>query len=255
MNAKTQKKMETASANWWGDFDLDVGSTIRWTLGGLDLSVTRLTTEWEIDHSWARAKEAEDSEELWNQKPLVLPDGERIESAEHHSRISCRQTSDRLTVSPKMANRSLVSRPWDALQIPPGETSTLFIGATLWLKIQFGPEEKHFLEIPIRRHSDTWFGPSPMKGELCYAGRTHAFTDPARLLDRPYRALIPVQIHNKADTPLKLERINLPVPNLNLYQDRDGVFWGQGLTVTREQEMNDANIRIDEGAPAFVQAA
>lgn len=256
MNAKTQQKdIQVRRANWWGAFPIEVGSTIHWVLGGLDLSITRYTTEWEIDHGWARAIGVTDSEELWSRKPMVHTESERISNSEHHARISCQRTSDQLTISPKMANRSLVSRPWDVLQIPPGETTTLFIGAPLWLKIQFSSQENHFLEIPIRRHSDTWFGPSPMTGELCYAGRTHAFTDPERLLNRPYRALVPVEISNQDETPLKLERINLPVPHLNLYRDMNGVFWGQGLTITREQGTNNAKIRVDEGTPAFAGEA
>ena len=234
---------------------MDIGCTHHWVLGGLDLSITRLKSEWEINYSYFNSENSDIADSIWHREPEVHLNTEAVNAPQNHIRVACRQTADKLLLTPRMADRSLVSRPWDMLQILPGEEVTLFIGALLWLRIEFGERRDHAVDIPLRRISDTWFGPSPREGELCYASRTHAFTDQSQLINRPYRALLPVQIQNQDESHLILERINLPVPYLNLYRDKFGTFWAQGLTLTREMDRNNVRVEVDESAPKLALGA
>ena len=240
---------KVSDADWWGRFSVNIGCTHHWVLGGLDLSITRLKSEWEIKYSYFKSDNSDEVDSIWQRKPQMLLNAEAVNEPHHHVRVACRQTADTLALTPRMADRSLVIRPWDTLQILPGEEVTLFIGAPLWLRIELNERQDHAVDIPLRRISDTWFGPSPREGEMCYAGRTRASTDQSQLMNRPYRALLPVQIQNQDDSHLILERISLPVPYLNLYRDKGGTFWAQGLTLTREMDRNNVRIQIDKSAP------
>lgn len=252
--AQTQKNGQE-SGNWWGAFPIGIGNTHRWYLGGLDLSVTRLKREWEINYSYARPALGQTGDEFWHKPPEIALNSSAPAEPEVHHRLACQATGDKLRITPKMANRSLVTRPWDVLQILPGEEATLFVGAPLWLELSLSDEKEHSIEIPIRNLSDTWFGPSPRRGELCYDSRTHGFTERSQLVNRPYRALVPVRIQNLEDSLLRLERMNLPVPFLDLYRDAENMFWSQGITLTREQDRKNVRIEIDRSAPDYVRDA
>ncbi|MDX9875661.1 MAG: hypothetical protein RBS88_12165, partial [Spongiibacteraceae bacterium] len=121
------------------------------------------------------------------------------------------------------------------------------LGTALWIRLQLG--NRTLLELPTVRLSDTWFGPNTREGELCYASQTRARL---QLLDieSPWRAITPITIINRGDDVLKLDRLNVPVPNLSLYCDGNQ-FWTSGLTVGRDGGNAPARVQIDSGPPAL----
>lgn len=115
----------------------------------------------------------------------------------------------------------------------------------MWIDILVGEPPVLLKTLPAQRLSDTWFGPNTREGELCYSGRTHARHDPSDLPDRPHRAITPLTIHNRAASPLPIEKISLPVPWLALYGDQAGRLWTQAVTLSRDSETDLASVRID----------
>jgi hypothetical protein len=63
---------------------------------------------------------------------------------------------------------------------------------------------------PTHRPSDTWFGPTTMTGELCYAIRTSVRLNLENLPARPGRAISVVQVKNQSRTDLKVEKPRVP---------------------------------------------
>ena len=111
MNDKTQSgDIVNPEMAWWGSFPIEVDRTIRWSLGGLELSITRQAGEWDINYSYARTENGQSADDLWNRAAELSLDGGRIGDAQHHARITCRQTAEQLTLTPMMPNRSIVSR-------------------------------------------------------------------------------------------------------------------------------------------------
>ena len=148
----------------------------------------------------------------------------------------------------------MVSRPLKPVHIPPGQEITFFVSSPLWLRLEL-PEGNSLLEeFPIRRPSDTWFGPSTQVGELCYASETNCLLSLDELPARPHRAFTPVVISNKGDDMMLLERLNLPVPYLSLYE-ADGRLWTQTVNMSREQELGLATVDMATGPPPQAKGA
>ena len=105
------------------------------------------------------------------------------------------------------------------------------------------------MEFPIQRPSDTWFGPSTLEGETCYAIRTHSRLNLENLSLHPYRALTQIDIDNRAEAPLHVERLNLPVPYLSLFVNPEGILWTEAVTMTQKDDASLAEFEIQEGPP------
>jgi hypothetical protein len=150
-------------------------------------------------------------------------------------------------ITPQLADRPVVARPMVPTELLPKERATLFISTVLWARICIG--DQLLAELATLRLSDTWFGATTMRGELCYASQTRALL---RLDNVPYsafRAIIPVTIDNQGEDNVKLERINVPVPHLTLYCDGEK-FWTSALTILRETNLATAKLHIDAAPPS-----
>ena len=159
-----------------------------------------------------------------------------------------------VSLKPLLADRPLVSRPVTPLYVPAGETAIIFVRSPLWLRIEVGDPLVSLQELPILRPSDTWFGPTTMEGELCYAGRTAARLHLEEIPIGPHHAVTQVTIQNRAGTQLLVERLKLPVPYLALFEASDGLLWTQGVTMTRSRNTEMADFQIEQSPPEHTGA-
>jgi hypothetical protein len=164
-------------------------------------------------------------------------------------RFGFRKASGQLELRPALADRPVVVNPEIPFALPAGEETSLYVSVSLWLQIHTGNPASLLLEEPVFRPSDTWFGPSTMEGELCYAGRTGARLNLENLTVRPQRAICAVRIRNRAATLLPLQRLKLPAPNLSLFTSAEGHLWTEALTLDRDQDGELASLRLGKGPP------
>jgi hypothetical protein len=199
---------------WWGKVKIAHGASQLKRIGSsLDVWIQRLGGEWRIARNPAPGEH----------------DPERLE------RFASADAGDELELLPVLADRPVVARPEHPFSILPRQACTVFVGTPLWLRIQTpGDHPVQLTEFPIQRPSDTWFGPNPMVGELCYVSRTYCKIRREDVEPRPERALTAVSIRNNADTPLFLERLKLPVEYLSLYENEGGL-WTQDIAFDREE--------------------
>lgn len=239
MSSNTQ-----APSSWWGKFLLDIGQCRQWQIGPLTLIVRHLNGEWQVAHE--RMDDYDSSEVGWN-----ISDTDQLpESMKENSRFIFRDTSGQLSVKPILADRPIISRPITPFNLTAGEEVTLYVSMPLWIKLTVGTTpEKALEEIAIQRPSDTWFGPSTLEGELCYASSTHCRLNLDDLPQRSHRAMTPVLIRNQADTNLSLERLNMPAPLLPLYSCSNGQLWTPQVTLIREKHGDMAELKIDNNPP------
>jgi hypothetical protein len=120
------------------------------------------------------------------------------------SRYSVRQTESQVSLQPALADRPVVSRPEDPLYVPPGESVTLYLSTALWILIELAESDRLLQELPSFRMSDTWFGPSTVDGEFCYATRTAGRVRLENVPRRYHRAVTPLRIRNTAKDALAL---------------------------------------------------
>lgn len=230
--------------HWWGSFTFSLEQNIQWRIGPLTLIVRYRDGEWHIGHH--RTETFEDLDVTWEvQSTDQLPD-----TLDNNSRYIFSQTVKQMIVTPRLADRPIISRPRIPFNLTAGEEVTLYVSSLLWLELALGTSPSTKLEeVAIQRPSDTWFGPSTLEGELCYASATHCRINLAELPQRAHRAITPVRIRNQADTTLTIERLNLPAPLLSIYACADGQLWTPRVTLTRGKDGDMAELLVDNKAP------
>ena len=237
---------------WWGQYHLDQGQTGQWEIGPLKLAIQHQANEWQLTYEQIEVTDPETVE--WKFSPTA-PDISGL-SYKNTERYITRQLGNSLRVMPILANRSIITRPLTPLYVPAGEKTTIFVSSPLWVRIEVGDSPLVKLqEIPILRPSDTWFGPSTMEGELCYASRTYARLHLENIPTRAHRAITQIVINNKSDTQLLVERLNLPVPYLALFETSDGVLWTEAVTMTRTRDSALAGFDVGKRPPKEAKGA
>jgi hypothetical protein len=238
-------------STWWGRFSFDSGQTAHWDIGPLKLAIQRLPNEWQL--AYERAEETD--VETTNRGHHAVAESIAGLDYPNVERYVLDQTSDTLQITPILADRPIVTRPVNPLHVPVGEAATLFVSSPLWLRIEVGDPAKVIQELPIARLSDTWFGPSTMEGELCYASRTNARLNLANIPIRTHRAVTAVNIVNRASTQLVIERLELPVPYLSLFEGDNGGLWTEAVTMERTRDKEMAVFQVETGPPEEAKKA
>ena len=236
--------LDKQEAIWWGEFKLHNQQTLQWRIGPLTLLVRNIADEWQI--AYERADEMHENTLACEITETDLsPD-----TLANNSRYFIRDHSGILHLKPRLADRPIVSRPWQPFHLTAGEEVTLYVSSPLWIELAVGEKAEKLVEVAIQRPSDTWFGPSTREGELCYASRTSCRLDLAEVPWRPHRAITPVLIRNQADSLLSLERLSLPVPFLPVYSTVNGNLWTPTVILVREEDGDMAALKIEKHAPA-----
>lgn len=229
--------------SWWDPHPMAEDTAGRWRIGPLSLYAHRTRHEWRLSHS-----QSGDPLDGSFEQELPFPPAD-IPELEDSIRFGFVRSPDSLRLRPVLADRNVVLRPRSTLYIPPEESVSVFVSTPLWLQIAFGDKQPPMHEVPTFRPSDTWFGPTTLEGELCYASRTHPHLSLDELKRRPHRARTVVHVKNRAKDPLRLERLNVPVRHLSLFASSDRAFWTEPVTLTRESDGDLAAMRIGEGPP------
>jgi hypothetical protein len=227
---------------WWGAFNLQLGDSMLWELGDTRFAVQRRQKEWVLSR-WPREGGERREWHVQTRRTAVGdPEGER-------ERFVFAHTRPELEIRPALADRSIVSRPADPFHLQPGEEAVIYVSSPLWAVIRVHGAEVPLKELPLAELSDTWFGPSTLEGELCYATRTSARLNLEEVPHRVFRAVTPVHLENRAKTALALDRINLPVPLLGLYHRGGRDLWTEQINLVREEDGDLAALRIHPGPP------
>jgi len=225
LNDKIQKAGESV---WWGVLSPAVGAAMCWHIGPLTFVVRRREKEWQICHrssiwpdntpsSWTLDADAKDG--------AVCDDGVVERHVFSH-------TNEDLLIEPLLADRSVVIK-----------------SAVLWVRVRLQQRHHPLLDVAATRLSDTWFGPSTMEGELCYATTTSGRLYLDDLPVRVHRAITPVHINNAGAQPLKLEKLSLPVPFLSLFDTGAHGLWTEEITLHHDERKELAQVVVGAYPP------
>lgn len=242
----TESNGDNLPPNWWGKIQIEQGKNRVWDFGSLLLSIGREEKEWQVrlkHHDISPEQEYADVSMWCGESELTKDD--------NFKRYVFSNADTAITIVPVLPDRNLVVRPIHTVTLMPSQRVTFYVSASLWLRIETSDEQQLLQEMAIRELSDTWFGPSPRMGELCYASKTKAVVNQTTLTRRPHRAIIPIRIKNQNIEPLIIERINLPIPHLNLYCDLNGQFWSNPISLTKEKGKNNIKMHIHDKAPEY----
>jgi hypothetical protein len=204
--------------------------SLLWKIGPFVLQVQRREQEWLVKH--LTQDSADTQEETWSLEKNPAPNDEGAEI----KRYVFNHTEESLSVVPRLADRAVVVKTAMPLHIIAKQQIDMYVSTPLWFSLRVHSSHIEIEEQPIIRPSDTWFGSSTMKGELCYASTTrgHLYLD--ELPRRPHRAITPIKINNQTNKPLFLTQLSLPTPYLSLFDTVDGGLWTETVTL-----LNDGN--------------
>lgn len=235
---------------WWGPVPLAVNQAAVRQIAMLKLAVSRLPAEWRLCCDQQDLLEEDDL-------PLSAAVVEAHEAPEYPQiqRYVFRDAGSPLSLLPALADRPVVIQPFQPFTVPAGEEGAIFVSTPLWVHLGVGEPAQTLAYLPIRRPTDTWFGPNTMEGELCYASRTFGRMGLSEIPLRPHRAVTRVNIHNRAASPLLVERLSLPVPYLSRYAGDDARLWTESVAMERDRDGGHANFRIEKNAPAEAPGA
>lgn len=228
-----------AFQKWWGEFEIPENRWSRWRISSLVLFVRRACNEWHF--AWSRG---DDPLERTSEHELLASVEPDLQTATQ-SRHVLTGTDNLLSLAVMLADRAVIARPEVPLFVPPKEHAVLYVSTTLWLQPLIG--EHAAFELPIQRLSDTWFGPDTRNGEVCYASLTRARTTEAEPHLYPHRAVTPVDVINRGEDALPIDRIRVPVTMLSLYVTEAGYFLTDPIALRRESE-GEAVLEIGEPA-------
>lgn len=138
--------------------------------------------------------------------------------------------SGELALSPVFPPRTVVVEPELSFRLVPGATARVYVRVPLWARVEaVGGETRRLSDLPSVVLSDTWWG-SVTEGELCYWLRTTARREVRPEVFAPHVAVCPLQLSNRADEELPVEKIALRVAHLSLFSD-EGRFWADETRV------------------------
>lgn len=228
-----------APESWWGETTLTPGQSGQWRVGATSFWLRRLQGEIEVTTDASGDVQADGLERHLPPRDLPPPHAVPL-------RFAAPDDADTVLFEPVLADRPVIARPERPFVLPPQTRRRFFVSTHLFVRISAGVQ---LGEWPAYRGSDTWFGPSAMAGELCYAGWTTLRPEVADLPRRPNRAVTAVTVDNSSSAPLAIQRIRLPMRELSLYLDQLGLLWTNSLTYTRREPNESAAVQIDDAPP------
>ena len=192
--------------------------------------------------------------------------GRRSRSEENEwTRWPLARRPERVVLTPVFPDRTVVAEPEVPLRLAPGTRVRVFVRVPLWAQLATAGDGGVVLaEVPTVVLSDTWSG-SVTEGELCYWLGTTARRSVTSDVFAPHLAVCPLQLVNRSEDDLPVERLSLRVAHLSVFAHGDrlwsdetrvrfrGVDEGSELEVSgrRPEEAPDA-VRVStarEGPP------
>jgi hypothetical protein len=208
---------------WWASVPLKVGQSWHYAVGPLSLYLQRMENQWLLAFDRANCEET--------QSRLISEEVEQFPETLLATRYIFGQSPASFCLTPVLLDRPVVVKTRHPVQVPPGENVTFYISSPVAVKIQLEQSSVPLMEIPTQRLSDTWFGPSTQVGELCYAAKTHARHSRSEVPLRPHRAVTPVNVSNRSDDLLSVDKLSIPVTHLAVYGQPDGTLWTSPLSL------------------------
>jgi len=225
----------------WGEHEISLRKIYHWAIGDLNIWCNRTSQEIQFAHKRLPASD----------------DGTKIEGPPEDiswSRFALIKEHPAIRISPLFPDRPVVVKPETLFKLNQGIQAKIYIRVPIWLKIELTTREPITLvEIPTVVLSNTWFG-TFLEGELCYwissSARREIEPDPSR----NYLAICPIQMVNKSEIDLSIEKLCLRVANLSLFFDGKQL-WSDETKVTYKGEEASSQIEFSGKPPIEAPAA
>lgn len=143
------------------------------------------------------------------------------------TRWAWKENSFVLSFKAILQDKDLVFRPTKPISVPSKGRVDFYVSPCVRLQICFN--EKFIMNLPIIEYSETWFGKDPTIGDLCYAVKTRATTNPQNIIRKKYRFLCHLSVANESDEPITIDKVKVLTEYIRLYQDENGFILSDEL--------------------------
>jgi hypothetical protein len=220
-----------SSKQIWNEHSFKDDSPLRWRIGDLSLSAKNPG-----DEIWISQRYCEANDQVEQEAELSW------------ARWALKKKSSALYLVPALPDRSVVVKPESAFRLLPGVQARIFVRVPVWVAVKpAGPQKRQLTEIPSAILSLTWFG-SPVEGELCYWISSSARREVKIDAERPHLAICPVQLKNKSEEDLLIEKLCLRVKWLSLYES-NGQLWSNSTSVSFQGTTEMSDVSVSSGPP------
>ena len=228
--------------------NIQAGELFHLRFGPLELYIEK--NEQELQIKWSSSNDWLDSA-FHYEYPFK---GHLPENLLQHKRFAYSSPLEKIKVTPCLGEKPFVARPQTPLMILPGHNAKIFLSTPMSLRIA---GDRVFDEIPVMERSQTWFGESVTRGELCFFTNIYAALREEDLPFRPHRAMTHVNIQNRSQNPIPVDRLKIPVPAFSLFQRDSGRFVTSSLDVRCDSKgvVRDLKIRPPSGLSSLVPIA
>lgn len=233
---------------WWGNHDLSESDLLLKQIGPLLLGVRKFQDEWRFYFN--RQADWDDFTSI----AYDLSEDCLLDANVSVERFMVHNVKPIVSLIPVLADRPFVIQTETPFYVPSNQSVVTFVVTPVWVKISIGENPVELTEVPVMRPSDTWFGADTIRGELSYASFTKARLAVDELPKHHHMAVTPVEICNEASSNLLLEKINLPVTCLSLYEVAGKYLWTQGVRMVRKEDDESAVLEIGKGPPAQAES-
>lgn len=224
---------KTSIAGIQREFCLDKSQTLVAKIGCLRLWVRRVETEILI----GQFLDIEVDEEF------TITNDEIPEKAKV-TRWAWKNPTFTLSIDPVLQEKDLVFRPTRPISIASKDRVDFYVSPCVRLKISF--DKKFVTHLPIIEYSETWFGKDPTMGDLCYAVKTRATTNPENIIKKRYRFLCHLSIMNESDAPITIDKVKVLTEFIRLYKDQDGYVFSDELLL---RNINGHSVKMSITSP------
>jgi hypothetical protein len=145
-------------------------------------------------------------------------------AGEHHWTRWATDDLAEVELRPLLPDRPLVVEPEDPFWLLRGAEARIHVRVPIWVGLDgLGRRRHELLRVPTHVASDTWWG-TTAEGELCYWMSTRARRTLTEGDIEPHLAVCPLQLVNRSDDDLPVEKIALRVGYLSLYGVERGLW-------------------------------
>ncbi len=226
---------------WKTVFDVELNTQHKLRIGALECWFTIKENEWHFEY-FHNAYNESDSE-----KPIKFTQPKKRPSNPGEVLRFIQSTPIKtLRIKPRMPDRSIVTKPSSPISLPPSQSVTLYLSTPLWIGVYAENQETPLVELPSIKLSDTWFGPKPHIGELCYASNFSGRMNWSNLPKRESRIITPIVIENSSKETLKLEKISIPSAHLDVFISANGMLCTQTLRLKKGKDHKVSEVTMDK---------
>lgn len=160
-----------------------------------------------------------------------------------------------ISLTPVFPDRPLIVAPEDAFWLLAGAEARVYVRVPLSVMVEaLGTDRSALATVPTFVYSDTWWG-TVEEGELCHWLGTHARRRITEDLYTHHMAICPLQLVNRSEEDLHVEKIALRVAYLSLYAHEGRAIWSDETRVRYAGDFEGSRLEMSGNAPGEAPGA